>query len=85
MNIRKTLVLSTGHITPKTAKIWDKASDKNTAQPIPFGYWMPVYTHFEDCEAEVIAICKFAKKHDCDFICFDADADIINELETYDW
>jgi hypothetical protein len=35
--------------------------------------------------AEVLTVQRYAREHACDYVLFDQDADVIDDLPTWDW
>lgn len=86
---RKFLTLSTAHVTNETRLILDESPIKDW--PV-FGFqgvygWV-IYAHDEDyleIPRDLWGVCEYARKNGCDYIMFDADADMIEELPHYEW
>lgn len=89
LEVRKFLTLSTAHVTDDTRRILDET--KVSDWPV-FGFrgaygWV-VYAHDEsdwEIPQDLWGVCEYARKNDCDYIMFDADADIIDDLPHYEW
>lgn len=88
---RKFLVLSTSHVTEKTAHLLDTTPVQNW--PVaggPYGTfgWF-IYAHDEDAEGnipeELMGVFRYAREHGCDNVLFDCDAGQIDGLPTYEW
>lgn len=88
MTIIKCLDLSTGHVPQNFAKIkipFRRVSHK-------YGWILYLRTELDEHEVKQLQkhkflhdIYKLAKKHKCDMVNFDRDADEIKNLETFDW
>lgn len=91
--IYKYLDISTAHISEKTNDILSK-NVNNGSYPLiildtEYGYFINVPYNLDELERElpndVISCLGFAQKHDCRWLMLDCDAEVIDELETYDW
>jgi hypothetical protein len=99
MHIRRIVDLSTAHITQQDSELLTKLSvDSAAIHDTGYGFivWVPSHSdHLEDrvktsveieglsesyCEA-----LRLAFRNDCQFVCFDCDADTVEELEIHDW
>jgi hypothetical protein len=87
--IRTFYDLSTGHLTAATRRLLD--TTKMERWPVaggrmPFGFF--IYAHDEDSEgnipADLWACIQLAHKHGADYILFDCDAELIEDLPSYD-
>lgn len=91
LEIRKTLVLSTSHVTKATAKMLDSTPCSEwPAVGGPYGtYGWFFYAHDENCEPlmpdDLFAVMTFANANGCDNVLFDCDALEVDGLPTYDW
>jgi hypothetical protein len=87
--IRKLLDLSTGHLRPHLAD--QLASTAGViAYRLEYGWlmWVPndsAHACDERRPAEVLAIQRYARSHDCDYVLFDADADTVEDLPHWQW
>ena len=89
LEIRKFLTLSTSHVTNDTRRILDES--KLTDWPV-FGFqgvfgWV-IYAHEETDETipeELWRVMQYARANGCDYIMFDADADMIDDLPHFEW
>ena len=87
--IRKFLTLSTAHVTNETRLILDETSTKDW--PV-FGFggvygWV-IYAHDEnlgEIPEDLWRVIEYARANGCDYVMFDADADMIEELPHYEW
>lgn len=81
-NVFKYFDCSTGHIKQESCKWLDsECSYKNE-----YGYVLAVCLDLR-CEIpeEIKKIIDLAKKHDCNYIIFDADGPYCEDLEKYEW
>ena len=92
--IYKYLDLSIAHITKETDDYLRIQAEQDEAyKAIVYtkdcGYFVCVPELDEideyDMPDDLKACLKFAAEHDCYWLVLDADADTINELETYEW
>ena len=88
--IRKFLTLSTAHVTNETRLILDETPIKDW--PVfgfngVFGWVIYVHEEQEDLEIpqELWAVFDYARKNGCDYVMFDADADMIDDLPHFEW
>lgn len=88
--IRNFLTLSTGHVTKATSEMLDNTKLENW--PVfggiisTVGWFM--YAHEEteqENPADLLVVFEYARKHNCPYVMFDCDADVIDELPFYDW
>lgn len=90
MTILKMLDLSTSHVSKETAQTLDEAPDGtiNAYQKDEYGWfvWVPP-TEWEraDQPADLLAAFAYARTQQCDWIMFDRDAEIIDDLPSFDW
>lgn len=90
LEIRKTLVCSTAHVTGKTAAMLN--STPLHKWPVcggPYSDWgWMIYAHDDDSEdkipPELFAVLQFARANGCDNVLFDCDAGVIADLPEYD-
>lgn len=81
------LVLSTAHL-PKEVLDALSAEDVNMTRTIPHKYGVIVYAHEDNRDgtpAAVETVMLYARKLGCDWINFDADADRLDDLPTWEW
>lgn len=88
MAIIKCLDLSTGHVPENFAKI--KIPFRRVSHT--YGWILFLSTLDDEKDEKQLAnhkflseIYKYAKKHDCNIVNFDADAESIDELEKFNW
>jgi hypothetical protein len=87
LEIRKVLVLSTGHLTEETGRNYDEwpviaRYDEGFYVYVGAEDELPCLRHVPDDLGRVV---EFAKQHQCAEIKFDCDAEIVEELPVYDW
>lgn len=84
MEIRKTLVLSTCHLTQGTLLQYEGAPYIANFQ---FGAYYYTETDYDDREVpdDLRTVLEFARKHKCDEVKFDRDGDVLLGLPEYDW
>ncbi len=82
MAIRKFLDLSTAHVTKETARLLDAklCYAVNTGT----GWFIFVLPENPDV-ADLAAVFDLARKSDCDYVLMDCDADVLEELPSWDW
>lgn len=92
--IDKILTLSTSNITEKDVSLLEKEKNFSIGD---FGFGLFMFTYksmsdeefFEWCPKEYSnafkKIMKYARKNNCRYICFDCDADVLENFETFDW
>ena len=92
LSIYKYLDLSKAHITPETDEFLRKEAHKDFAEVIvyekEYGYFVCVPPDGFDCyniPDDLRNCIEFAKENDCNWIIIDRDAEIIDELKTYEW
>ena len=91
METPKMLVLSTSHVTAATARLLDHTPRPDW--PVSGGphglYGWFCYAHDEDPQGniplEMMNVFWFARENECDYVLFDRDADVIDELPVWEW
>lgn len=91
IEVRNTLVISTSHVTAVTAAMLDTTPLKDW--PVVGGpcgeYGWFVYAHDEDVDGkipvEMMAVFRFARRCGCDYVLFDRDGEVREELDTWEW
>ncbi len=90
--VRSFLDLSTAHLPEHLGSHGLSGHDGVTASEPTYGWlmWVPPdpQTHADDhpdLPPEVLAIQRYARGLDCDYVRFDADADRVDDLPTWDW
>lgn len=91
--IYKYLDISTAHITKKTDEYLQKQIGNYNSPLIvyekEYGYFICVPWELDDIEMYIpsdLASCLgFARKHNCQWLILDCDAEVIDKLETYEW
>ena len=90
-NIEKTLVISTGHITEKDIYILDHKNEySSTVIQHPNGYGTIIHIHSDikissNFSKEFKNIIKIALNLNCQWINFDCDGEIYEELPLFEW
>jgi hypothetical protein len=97
---RTMLVLSTGHVSKKTAKFLDEADYRAEAKGVRFypsagGVWSYGWLIYvgdpetwpTDClpDTSLLACASYANKAGFQYILFDRDGNLVDELPHYDW
>lgn len=86
-HIRKFLDISTGHLTLKTREALEAGLSNVSYADHGYGWWIYA-TEDEDVRQlfpdDIAEICRFARKHDCDWINLDCDAEQIEGLPYYE-
>ena len=92
MEISKILTISTAHITEETARLLDLEPKNNDMwltvyNKSNFGWFMYVHKDLDDRNIpdDLRKCLEFAKENDCDWLCLDCDADIVDGLDEYEW
>jgi transcriptional regulator with XRE-family HTH domain len=106
LEIVKTIVLSTNHVSLDTAKWLDGHTEKGIVvyQKGEVGWLIPLwenlineivedksnpkstrYPNRRDVPDDLLNVLKFAEEHGCKWIMFDRDADLVDDLEEFDW
>lgn len=93
--IRKFLDISTAHLSPEARKLLEAdggdvnlSLDPHGGPSGLYGWWLWAGSDRNDMEgvpADLIAIMDYAVAHDCDWICFDCDAEEIDGLPLFEW
>lgn len=97
--IDKVLTISSFHVSPDTSEKLDKLDtepafphiDLSVYPKADFGWWIcidPCIVKDDGTRRipdDLMDCIRFAWKHDCTWLCFDCDGEIIPELKTYDW
>ena len=91
--IYKYLDISTAHITEKTDEFLRKQSEDEYGELIVYkkehGYFICVPYDLDEIEmhipSDLVKCLVLAEKHRCNWLVLDGDAEVIDELETYDW
>ena len=99
-NVGKFLDLSTGHLPQRWGVRADEGGDGLSNAPgvsaniLPYGWlmWVPddPDQYAEDEEGgvppqEILVIQRYARKHGCDYVLFDRDADQVDDLPSWVW
>lgn len=91
--IYKYLDISTAHITKETDTYLQRKVRDNNSPLIVYkkecGYFVCVPYDLDEIEmyipVDLTSCLGLAKKHNCYWLVLDCDAEIIDELETYEW
>ncbi len=87
IEIRRSLVLSSGHLTPEVATALAVGTFKMN-ETLEYGWSAYVGEDITDEDLDVTCInaaFALARKHDCTWIVWDRDGPTIAELPSYDW
>lgn len=86
--IYKYLDLSTGHVSRKTAKWLDNNPD-GIIMYLKGEYGWIIHVSSEEYDKNIpndlIKVIEYAKSKECGWIMFDADGEVIEELELFNW
>lgn len=94
LDVRRFIVISTGHVTEATAKLLDDVPvDEWPCLGGRYGdYGWFVYAHDENCGVgkdripdDLFAVMIWARKERCDYVLLDCDGDQIDALPHHDW
>lgn len=92
LEIMKTLVLSTGHVSKETAEFLDAcgvAGNFLIVTSVPFGDygWLVPTCAAEEggCPADLKVVLEFAARHDCTWVRLDCDGNRIDDLPSWEW
>ena len=92
MEISKMLTISTAHIRPDSTRFLDDEYTFGDAGLVLYGkdeYGWFIYISdietYKRVPQDIVDCMKFARSHDCHWLCLDCDAEVINELPTYHW
>lgn len=85
-NIMRMIVLSTGHLQWSTVQLLEHTPVMSERYPVmgaPIPYGFLVYAHDdlqENIPDDLWACCVYARKQECDYIRFDAEEDVCDDL-----
>lgn len=95
LDIAKMVTISTAHITAETVKLMDNTASILHRELIIFntGFGWIIYCNTLNYGAineslvpdDLLACMKFACKNACEWLRLDSDAEMVDELPTYDW
>ncbi|WP_103727305.1 hypothetical protein [Novosphingobium sp. HII-3] len=90
MELAKMLVLSTSHMSPQTAQQWVPTCPWACFNKGGYGWFMYVcddcaITEAEDVPLEIRSAVHVAKREGCQWIMWDCDGPVLEELPEYDW
>ena len=92
MEISKILTISTAHITEETARLLDIEPDNDNMHlsvynKAEFGWFVYVYKNIDAINVpdDLRKCLELAKANDCEWLCLDCDADVVDELDEYEW
>jgi hypothetical protein len=95
LEIGRHLVLSTVHVSMKTADMLDGwAGHEPSSRPLAvasthFGWFIPTREaeepDREQIPDEVLAAMRLGREQGCDYLLFDCDASAIDALQTFPW
>lgn len=89
MKISKMLTLSTAHIPESVVKALECEPETNqfglSVYPFIYGFWIFVPNEIPATLPKSIAAClSLAKENDCQWLCFDCDAELVSSLPTFE-
>ncbi|CAX24287.1 conserved protein of unknown function [Methylorubrum extorquens DM4] len=93
-DVRNFVVVSTAHLTEPTARCLDRTpANQWPCLGGPYGeYGWFVYAHDENSHAgpdpipdDLFGVMTWGRKHGFDYILFDCDGDLIEDLSSHDW
>ena len=90
LDIAKVLTISTSHIKKETAALLDDKSwdgGISVFEKGEFGWWIyiPSYYSGENIPQDLNDCILLARKHGCEWLCLDRDAEELDFLKTYEW
>ena len=94
LDVRKFIVVSTSHVTGKTAKLLNEAPiEEWPCLGGSYGeYGWFLYAHDENCGAgkdvipdDLFAVMTWARTQGCDYLLLDCDGDTVDGLPVHDW
>ena len=89
LEIRKLLVLSTGHLTKDTVDYLDRTDPAiwgfAGGHYGDAGYFCYAYDDAVGVPDDLLGVMRFARTHGCVNVLFDKDAEQIDNLPYYDW
>jgi hypothetical protein len=95
MAVRKFLELSTAHLSPAARKLLEAEGGDVNLSVSPhggsrglYGWWLWAGSDRSDMEGvpeELIRVMDYALAQECEWICFDCDAEAITDLPTWEW
>lgn len=84
-HIDRMLNISTGHLSEKTCNAWMKDQDVVCAIEHDYGWIVWVNEKAEGLPNDLQFVLRFARNQACDYVKFDCDAAVLEELPVYDW
>lgn len=90
LEIARSLVLSTAHMHPATARDWMPRCPWSCFEKGDYGWFMHVcddvgITEAHDVPLEIRSAIHVAKREGCQWIMWDCDGPLVAELPEYDW
>ncbi len=90
--IRRILDISTAHVTAETARMLEDGEAGPTTLQHPRGFGFLVYVPSDPDEPldenipdDLKTVMLHAREYNCDWIMFDRDGMVINDLPEFDW
>jgi len=84
--IEPMLVLSTGHLTEATCKVWLHNAPFAVFAKGDYGWFVHVTDDEpDDLPSDLAACLAAARERACIWVMFDRDADVVSTLPVYDW
>jgi hypothetical protein len=93
-DLRRLFVVSTAHLSKKTAETHTQYDESNALWPVPYGFvtWSWDVDDQSTCStipADLLEVLRFLRDNygatDGDYFRFDCDGPILPNLKTYDW
>jgi hypothetical protein len=94
MEIAHVITISTAHVSKETASRLDDADGfsyecwLSIYNKQDYGWWILVDSadlEADDMPDDLAACICLARKYDCEWLCLDCDAEVLETLPTYDW
>lgn len=86
MTVRKFLDISTGHVRPDTMDLINSGAMSSNTLAGEHGAMLHVPSEPDlnpNHTADLLLIFEYARKHDCDYVLLDGDAELIDELPDH--
>lgn len=84
--VHRMLTISTGHISKETAGLLDIAEMEIAAYRKGDYGWFVTCWDLDDTLPDDLRTCtEYAEKNGCDWLCFDCDGPVVDDLPVYHW